>query len=85
MRTVNELLEGTKWGQLSQEEIDYVADKIKASTPENEENDLYFLITILGKSGAIRYRELNFLFQNTQDQATFGQRHLYSNNKNFLD
>lgn len=58
MRNVNELLKEAKWGQLSQEEIDYVVHRIKASTPENEDADLSMLIAILGACCAIQYREL---------------------------
>lgn len=64
MRKVDELLEEAKWGKLSSEELDYVAARIKASSPEHEDAELYRLIYILGRANASHYKNLveSFLF-----------------------
>ena len=67
MRTLNELLEEAKWGKLTKDEVDYVVHRIKSSTPEEEDDDIYTLLRILGKSGNKQYRKLveEFLYYPT--------------------
>jgi len=50
-------LEEAKWGKLTEEELLYVVEQIKASSPGNDDN-LYTLIHTLGRSGAIQYQKL---------------------------
>lgn len=66
MTNLDELLSEAKWGKLSEEEINYVVEKIKATTPDDDE-DLYKLIHILGKANAIQHRKLveSFLYYPT--------------------
>ena len=57
MRSIDELLEEAKWGKLTQEELEYVVNKIK-DYKEDDAEDLYTLLYTLGRSGAIEYRKL---------------------------
>ena len=63
MRSITELFEEAKWGQLTEKEIAYVAQKLSEASPGND-NDLDKLIYILGRIGAHQYRKLiePFLF-----------------------
>lgn len=63
MRSIEELLEEAKWGKLTNEEINFVVEKIKASKPGSDQ-DLYRALYILGRSGAKQYRKLveSFLY-----------------------
>lgn len=63
MKSLDELLEKAKWDKLSSEELNYIVERIKSSTPE-EDDDLYTLIHILGKSGNKQYKKIveSFLF-----------------------
>ena len=72
MRSIDELLEEAKWGQLTQEELDYVVNRIKESRNKEDPN-LYTLIYILGKSGAVEYRKLieNFVYYPTNPDIAY--------------
>ena len=61
MRSLDELLEEAKWGQLTDEELTYVVNRIKEKRKKKDrspDRDLYTLLYILGKSGAVEYRDL---------------------------
>lgn len=62
-KNIQELLEQAKWGKLSLKEIDYVVEKIKKISTQDDQL-LYTLIHILGQSQAKKHRELleNFLY-----------------------
>ncbi len=64
LRSTDELLHEAKVGKLTQEEIGYVANRIKASRYKTGP-DLHTLIAILGEAQAIEYRDLveSFLYQ----------------------
>ncbi|MGL4540836.1 MAG: hypothetical protein ACRCU0_07695 [Candidatus Rhabdochlamydia sp.] len=66
MHDVDDLLDEAKCGKLTNEEILYVAEKVKASRP-GDNTDLYGLLFILGLSEATQYRELveGFLYYPT--------------------
>ena len=57
MRSLDDLLEEAKWGQLTDEELTYVVNRIKESR-KKEDPDLYTLLYTLGKSGAVEYKDL---------------------------
>ena len=57
MINLNELLEKAKWDKLSDGEISEVVRRIKETKPGQDE-DLYMLLHILGRSGADQYRPL---------------------------
>jgi len=63
LRCVDELLEEAKWGKLTQDELDYVVGRVKASL-DREDPDLYTLIYTIGKAEAIEHRKLieSFLY-----------------------
>lgn len=46
-----DLLDKAKSGKLTDEELKYVVQRIKTSTPDNEDPNLYTLLHILGKAG----------------------------------
>jgi DNA-binding transcriptional regulator YhcF (GntR family) len=56
VKNLDALLDKAKWSELTQEEIAEVVKRIE-NFKENE-NDLYTLIHILGRSGAWQYRKL---------------------------
>ena len=56
MRSLDELLEEAKWGRLKDDEVKYVVERIKADAGDNE--NLYTLIHILGRSGSKQYKKL---------------------------
>ena len=61
MRSLDDLLEEAKWGQLTDEELTYVVNRIKEKRKKKDrspDRDLYTLLHILGKSGAVEYRDL---------------------------
>jgi hypothetical protein len=57
MRNLDELLEEAKWGKLTDKELAYVVQEIKATTPDDDA-DLYTLIHILGKADATEHKQL---------------------------
>ena len=57
MRNLDELLDEAKWGKLANDEIAYVVEQIKATSPGNDD-DLYTLIHILGRAGATQYKNM---------------------------
>ena len=63
MKSVKELLHEAKCGKLTQEEIEYVANRIQESR-NKEDPDLYLLLATLGEAQAREYRDLveSFLY-----------------------
>jgi hypothetical protein len=57
MENLDQLLDKAKWDKLSPQEIDSVVMAIKATTPDNDD-DLYTLLHILGRSEAVKHKEL---------------------------
>src|SRR5579872_3646112 len=62
IRSLEDLVEEARWGKLTQNELDYVVQRIKSIDPDTASNDegwdLVSLIYILGRSGADQYRQL---------------------------
>ncbi len=63
MQNLDKLLHRAMWETLSVQELEEVAKRIEAAKIKGDEN-LYTLIDILGRAGAIKYRSLveSFLF-----------------------
>jgi hypothetical protein len=62
MRSLEALYHEALWGKLTQNEVDYVVQRIKKTDPDtdsfDESCDLAGLLQTLGRSGANQYREL---------------------------